>query len=56
MVGLNMKKSWNKFLNWLIPGRRIRILARMVQQNQKTGQYECCGKWDEFGKCSCGRK
>ena len=35
-----MKRYWNKFLNWLIPGRRVRILVKMMQQNQKLGLYD----------------
>ena len=35
-----MKRYWNKFLNWLIPGRRVRILVKMMQENQKLGLYD----------------
>ena len=35
-----MKKYYNKFLNWLIPGRRSRILAKMIIRNQRLGLYE----------------
>ena len=43
-----MKRHWNKFLNWLIPGRRVRILARMMKQNQELGLYD--ESWDELKK------
>jgi len=35
-----MKKYYNKFLNWLIPGRRSRILDKMIIRNQRLGLYE----------------
>ena len=35
-----MKKYYNKFLNWLIPGRRSRILAKMISNDQRLGLYE----------------
>lgn len=35
-----MKRYWNKFLNWIIPGRRVLILARMIQRNQELGLYD----------------
>ena len=43
-----MKRYWNKFLNWLIPGRRVRILARMMKQDQELGLYD--ESWDELKK------
>ena len=43
-----MKRHWNKFLNWLIPGRRVRILARMMKQNQELSLYD--ESWDELKK------
>lgn len=51
MVGL--RKQWHKFLNWLIPGRRERLLSKIMELDQDLGLYECCGNWDEFGECSC---
>ena len=54
MVGL--RRHWNRFLNWLIPGRRARLLAKIMKMDQELGLYECCGDWDEFGKCKCNRK
>lgn len=51
-----MKRYWNKFLNWLIPGRTARILTRMMKMDQEAGLYDepkCCGHWDEFGRCNC---
>ena len=35
-----IKKYYNKFLNWLIPGRRSRILAKMISNDQRLGLYE----------------
>lgn len=40
MVGLNLKKYWNKFLNWLIPNRREKILARMMRESEELGLYD----------------
>ena len=37
MVGL--KRSWNRFLNWLIPGRRARLLSEMMKRDQELGLY-----------------
>lgn len=34
-----MKRYWNKFLNWLIPNRREKLLIKMVKQNQELGLY-----------------
>ncbi len=35
-----MKKYWNKFLNWLIPNRRQRLLEKIVKQDQELGLYD----------------
>lgn len=35
-----MKRYWNKFLNWLIPNRREKIIIKMVKQNQELGLYD----------------
>ena len=35
-----MKKYYNKFLNWLIPGRRSRILAEIMRLDQEMGLYD----------------
>ena len=35
-----MKKYWNKFLNWLIPSRRGRLLAEIMKQDQELGLYD----------------
>jgi hypothetical protein len=35
-----MKKYWNKFLNWLIPSRRRRILTEMTRKDQELGLYD----------------
>lgn len=54
MVGL--RRYWNRFLNWLIPGRRARLISEIMKRDQELGLYECCGDLDEFGKCKCNRK
>ena len=54
MVGL--KKHWNRFLNWLIPNRREKLLVKMIRDAEELGLYdepECCGDWNEMGECSC---
>jgi len=51
-----MKRRWNKFLNWLIPGRRERLLIQMIRDAEELGLYdepECCGDWNEMGECNC---
>lgn len=35
-----MRRYWNKFLNWLIPNRRQKILAKMMKHDQELGLYE----------------
>jgi hypothetical protein len=35
-----MKKYWNRFLNWLIPNRRQKILAEMMRKDQEDGLYD----------------
>lgn len=35
-----MRRYWNKFLNWLIPNRREKILTKMVKQSQEIGLYD----------------
>lgn len=35
-----MRRYWNKFLNWLIPNRRQKILANMMKHDQELGLYE----------------
>jgi hypothetical protein len=39
-VGLNFKKYWNKFLNWLMPNRREKILIRMMRDAEELGLYD----------------
>ena len=34
------KKYWNRFLNWLFPGRRARILSEMMKRDQELGLYD----------------
>ena len=54
MVGL--RKNWNRLLNWLIPSRRARLISEIMKRDQELGLYDtCCGDWDEFGKCKCGK-
>jgi len=38
MVGL--KKSWNRFLNWLFPGRRASLLSEIMKSDQELGLYD----------------
>jgi hypothetical protein len=35
-----VRKYWNKFLNFIIPNRRERLLSKMIRQNQELGLYE----------------
>lgn len=35
-----MKRYWNKFLNWLIPSRRERLLISIMKQDQEMGLYD----------------
>ncbi len=39
-----MRRYWNKFLNWLIPRRRARLLAEIMKRDQELGL------WDETFK------
>ena len=34
-----MRRYWNKFLNWLIPNRRERLLTEMMLRDQELGLY-----------------
>ena len=47
------KKQWNLFLNKAIPGRREKLIKDIMKADQDNNLYECCGDWDEFGKCTC---
>lgn len=38
MVGL--RKHWNRFLNWILPGRRARLLSEMMKRDQELGLYD----------------
>ena len=38
MVGL--RKHWNRFLNWILPGRRARILSEIMKRDQELGLYD----------------
>lgn len=35
-----MKRLWNKFLNWLIPNRRRKILIKMMKDAEELGLYD----------------
>ena len=35
-----MRRYWNKFLNWLMPNRRQRILVDMMKRDQESGLYD----------------
>jgi len=35
-----LKKIWNRFLNRVIPGRRARLLAKIMQLDQELGLYD----------------
>ena len=35
-----MKRLWNKFLNWLIPSRRKRLISEIMKQDQESGLYD----------------
>jgi len=35
-----MRRYWNKFLNWLIPNRRQKILIKMMKESQEMGLYD----------------
>jgi hypothetical protein len=36
----NVRKYWNKFLNFIIPNRTERLLSKMMKQDQELGLYE----------------
>lgn len=40
-----MRRYWNKFLNWLIPNRRQRILIEMIKADEELGLYD---EYDEI--------
>ena len=42
-----MKRYWNKFLNWLLPNRRERLLAEIMKRDQQLRLY------DEWAKEQC---
>ena len=35
-----MKRYWNKFLNWIIPNRRQRLLSKIMKRDQELGLYD----------------
>lgn len=34
-----MKRYWNKFLNWVFPKRRERLLIEMMRKDEDLGLY-----------------
>jgi hypothetical protein len=40
MGKINFKKYWNKFLNWLIPNRREKLLIKMIRESEELGLYD----------------
>jgi len=35
-----MKRYWNKFLNWIIPNRRERLLSKIIKLDQELDLYD----------------
>lgn len=35
-----MRRYLNKFLNWLLPNRRGRLLVEIMKRNQELGLYD----------------
>jgi hypothetical protein len=35
-----MKRYWNKFLNFILPNRRKRLLAEIMKRDQEFGLYD----------------
>lgn len=35
-----MKRYWNRFLNWLIPSRRKRLISEIMKLDQDSGLYD----------------
>jgi hypothetical protein len=33
-------RYWNRFLNWLIPNRRGRLLKQMIKESEGLGLYD----------------
>lgn len=44
LVGKNIRRYWNKFLNFIIPNRRKKILIKMVRDAERLGLYDDNGK------------
>jgi len=42
-----IRKYWNKFLNFIIPGRRRKLLSKIMRQDQELGLYELNQNKDE---------
>jgi hypothetical protein len=34
------KKHWNRFLNWLFPNRRARLISEIMKRDQEMGLYD----------------
>jgi hypothetical protein len=35
-----MKRYWNKFINWLIPNRRKKLLIKMMEKDEELRLYD----------------
>lgn len=35
-----MKRYWNKFLNWLIPSRRKRLISEIMKLDEELNLYD----------------
>jgi hypothetical protein len=56
-----LKKIWNRFLNRIMPGRRARLLSKIMQLDQELGLYNeyetmnltCKDCKTELDSCQC---
>jgi len=37
---VGLRKHWNRFLNWLFPGRRARLLSEIMKKDLELGLYD----------------
>ena len=37
---MGLRRHWNRFLNWLIPGRRSRLISEIMKRDQELGLYD----------------
>jgi len=42
-----IRKYWNKFLNFIIPSRREKLLSKIMKQDQELGLYNLNQNKDE---------